>query len=145
MMVCAHGDVTEFCKERDMVICETWSGELCAYRGPCRVLVTDSDMSENEYYFLKGELLAKGIELVSTRYKDDKLLSEFIVFAASRRVRSGGRPPFENVDVIRRIRELSAAGLSLRAIREDEQVRHSDGRKLSISTISKYVRGKKER
>lgn len=140
MMVCAHGNVTEFCKDRDMVICDTWDGDIRDYRGPCRVLVTGDDMTEQEYYFAKGELLAKGIELISTRHKDDKLLSEYLVYANDRRKhRRGGRQPFSDTEVIQRILELRGMGLTLRAIREDEGVRYRDGRKLSVSTIKKIV------
>jgi hypothetical protein len=141
MMVCAHGNVTEFCAERDMVICDTWDGDIRSYRGPCRVLVTDSDISEQEYYFCKGELLSKGIELISTRYRDDALLSEYLVYANDRRKkRSGGRQAFSDKAVIARIVALRAEGKTLREIREDEGVRHSDGRKLSVSTILNIIR-----
>lgn len=140
MMVCAHGNVTDFCKEHGMVICDTWNGDLSKYNGICRVLVTDSDISENEYYFLKGELLAKGVELISTRHKDDKLLSEFLVYSNSRRkVKYRGRKAFGEKDVIQRILELRKAGATLREIREDERVRHLNGNKLSLSTISAIV------
>ena len=52
MMVCGHGDVTEFCRERDMVVCERYTGDIENYRGICSVLVTSQDMSVQEYYFL---------------------------------------------------------------------------------------------
>ena len=146
MMVCAHGKVTEFCEKRDMVICDEWNGDLRDYDGPCCIVVTDSDISENEYYFLKGELLVKGIELISTRHKDKEGLIEFLMYANNRRKtrRSGGRQKFCDEAVIGRIMELREEGLSLRSIREDEKVRHPDGRKLSISTISNIIRSKKE-
>ena len=146
MMVCAHGKVTEFCEKRDMVICDEWNGNLRDYDGPCRILVTDSDISENEYYFLKGELLGRGIELISTRYKDNEGLIEFLMYAHNRRKtrNSGGRQKFDNEEVITRILELREKGLPLRAIRDDVRVRHPDGRKLSISTISNIIRSKKE-
>ena len=145
MIVCAHGNVTEYCEEHGLMICDTWSGNLREYRGSCRVLVTDSEMSEQEYYFLKGELLAKGYELLSTRYKDNEGLLEFIVYANQRRKDgSGGRRKFEDRVVIDRILELRAAGKTLRAIREDEGVRHLNGNKLSICTISKIIEREKE-
>lgn len=145
MMVCAHGNVAKFCEEREMSICDVWDGDIRKYNGVCRVLVTDSDISESEYYFLKGELLAKGIELISTRYKDDKLLSKYLVYSASRRkAKYGGRKAIVGGDVVSRIRELRLSGMTLRAIREDEKVRRPDGRKLSISTIQKYIRDEKE-
>lgn len=140
MMVCAHGKVSEYCDKHDMHVCDEWSGELRDYRGPCRVLVTDSDISETEYYYLKGEMLAKGIELISTRYKDDKLLSAYLVYQSNRhKVRAGGRQPFADKEVIVRIKELRESGLSLRAIQSDEKVRNKDGKMLSLSTISKII------
>lgn len=145
IVCCAHGNVTEYCKEHGLKISDTWSGDLRAYRGKCHVLVTDSEMSEQEYYFLKGELLAKGYDLLSTRYKDDEGLLEFIVYANQRRKdRSGGRQRFGDRIVIDRILELRAAGKTLRAIREDEVVRHLNGNKLSICTISKIIEREKE-
>ena len=139
MIVCAHGDVTEFCKKHDMSIGDTGTGDLREYSGYCRVLVTDSDISESEYYFLKGEFLAKGIELVSTRYKDDVLMSEYLTYVTARRKsRNGGRRLFSDPAVIQKILELRSAGLSLRAIQEDDEVRH-DGKKLSLSTIKKII------
>ena len=137
MMVCAHGNVADFCEKREMYICEEWNGDISDYNGFCRVLVTDSDISESEYYFLKGELLARGVELISTRYKDDKLMSKYLAYSAVRRkAKPKGR---QSEDVIRRIYELRDAGLSIRAIREDAQVHNSEGNRLSISTISKII------
>lgn len=154
MLVCAHGDVAKFCESHDMIICSTYTGELRDYRGVIRVLVTDSDMSESEYYFLKGELLASGVELISTRHKDDKLFTDYLIYANDRRKEKyGARVSFgyyrengrivehpQNILVVRRIHELRDAGLTIRAIREDDSVRHPDGRKLSISTIQKIIK-----
>lgn len=141
MMVCAHGEVSEYCDKHEMHICDVWSGELREYSGPCRVLVTDSDISETEYYFLKGEFLGKGIELISTRHRDDKLLSAYIVHPSGRKkVRLGGRQPFADRVVIERIMELRESGLSLRVIQADERVRNKDGSVLSLSTISKIIK-----
>lgn len=143
MMVCAHGNVAEFCEKHDMVICEIWDGSLSDYRGICRVLVTDSDISEKEYYFLKGELMARGIELVSTRYKDDRLLSEYLMYAAGRKKRRGRQSVIDE-SVKKRICELRAAGLSLQAIRDTEGICNPLGEKLSRSTILMITRSKKE-
>lgn len=144
MTVCAHGDVIDFCDEHDMVICDKWEGKLCEYNGPCRVLVTDSDISENEYYYLKGELLAKGIELISTRHRDDKKLSEYLVYASGRRKsRRTGRRPFEDESVIQRIHELRAKGMSIRSIQMAKGICRSDGSRLSTSTIFKIIKNRK--
>ena len=145
MMVCAHGDVTEYCAARGMEIVVTWDGRIQDYSGRCRILVTDSDISENEYYFLKGEMYSRGIELISTRHKDSKQMLEYLVYAADRReAKSGGRPRFEDPVVSQRVLELRSKGLSLRAIQESEGVRHPDGRKLSLNTINNIIRSKKE-
>ena len=145
MMVCAHGDVTEYCTNRDMQICDVCEGDFRNYRGPCRVLVTDAEMTDTEYYYAKGEMLARGIELISVRHKDDVLLSKYLVYADShRRVRGGGRAVFGDAVVIARILELRSLGKSLRFIREDEAVRNKDGSKLSLSTISKIIEREKK-
>lgn len=156
MLVCAHGDVADFCKDRDMLICEEYDGDIERYSGSCRVLVTDRDMSENEYYFLKGKLLGRGVELVSTRYKDNRLVAEFLSYQADRRKKNyGGRHPFgcvmkdgvavptaEGSVVVRRILELRDAGHTLRQIQTDEGVHHPDGRQISISTLQQIIKNR---
>lgn len=145
MMVCAHGNVAEYCADKGMEIVATWDGKILDYRGKCPVLVTDSEMSENEYYFLKGEMYSRGVELISTKHKDNKQMSEYLAYAAERRsAKSGGRPRFEDPVVSQRVLELRSKGLSLRAIQESEGVRHPDGRKLSLNTINNIIRSKKE-
>ncbi len=151
MMVCAHGDVTEFCNARGMVICEVYEGDIREYRGHARVLVTDSDVCESEYYFLKGEMLAKGYELISTRYDDNEMLSQYIRYSVDRRKENrrsrkslGTRDDPASLAVVDRILKLRAAGMSLRAIREDEGVRRADGKKYSVSTIAEVIRRKNE-
>ena len=144
MLVCAHGNVTEYCDTHDMRICETWDGDIKEYSGACRVLVTDSDISRYEYYFLKGEMLARGIELVSTRWRDDTLVAEYIAYAAARKERKSGRRSMISAEVRRRICELRATGMSLRMIREDGGVRTPRGGKLSVSTILSIVRSNME-
>lgn len=153
MVVCGHGDVSDFCKKHDMIVMQQHDGDIESYRGVCRVLVTDRDMSEQEYYFIKGKMLARGIELISTRHKDTEKMSEFMVYASrrelERREKFTGRCKFgfhrvgneivpheRTMVVARRILELRDKGYTYRCIREDEKVRHIDGRKLSISTIA---------
>lgn len=156
MMVCGHGDVAEFCNERDMVVCEQYSGDIEKYRGVCPVLVTSQDMSEHEYYFLKGKLLSRGIELISTKHKDTEGLREFLVYQAGRRKKNySGRQMFgfQKVNgeviftengraVVRRILEMRDAGYTLRQISDDEKVFHPDGRKISISTIQQIIKNR---
>lgn len=144
MMVCAHGDVADYCAERDMQICDVCEGDFRNYRGPCRVLVTDKDMSAHEYYFLKGEMLGVGIELISTKHKDDKILSEYLVYANGRRKeKRSGRPAFDDETVIQRILELRDAGLSIREIQATEGICGADGRKFSVSTIHRIIKERK--
>lgn len=157
MRVCAHGDVTEYCETRDMIICEIWDGIIDDYNGSCRILVTDREMSENEYYYLKGKMLGRGIELISTRHKDNKLMTEFLAYQAKRRKRAySGRQPFgyrrvgneireipEMIDVARKIIMLRDAGATLRKIRDFEGIRHTDGRKISVDTIRQIIANRK--
>ena len=158
MIVCGHGDVLDFCKDRDMVVCETWDGEIGDYKGPFRVLVTDQDMSEQEYYFQKGKLLGRGIELISTRYKDDKLMTEFLAYQAERRKEKyGGRQPFgyrrvgdeireipEMIEVARKIVEMKDGGKTLREIHECADIHHPDGRRISVSTIQQIIKNREK-
>lgn len=158
MIVCGHGDVLDFCKDRDMVVCETWDGDIGDYKGHCRVLVTDQDMSEQEYYFQKGKLLGRGIELISTRYKDDKLMTEFLAYQAERRKEKyGGRQPFgyrrvgdeireipEMIEVARKIVEMKDGGKTLREIHECADIHHPDGRRISVSTIQQIIKNKEK-
>ena len=142
MIVCAHGEVSEYCENRDMIIVERYAGDIEKYNGVCRVLVTDREMSSSEYYYLKGKMLAQGVELVSTRYVDTENLSQGIVQEVYEKRPGPGRKKFgENSEaemvVVRRIFELRDSGSSLREISEDEKVGYLDGRKMSISTIQK--------
>lgn len=138
MIVCAHGEVTEYCESRDMIIVERYTGDIENYCGVSPVLVTDREMSSGEYYYLKGKMLARGVELVSTRYVDTENLSQGMVKEVSEKRR--GRPKFGDgseaeMAVVRRIFELRDARVSLRDIAEDEKVRRVNGEKLSVSTI----------
>lgn len=155
MIVCTHGDVADFCKKHDMVAVETYDGDLLDYRGNCRILVTDQEMQEGEYYFVKGELMKRGVELVSTTHKDRLGFASYMSEIAKRK-KSGGRCKFgfQNIDgepvlteggraVVKRILELRDAGYSYRGICEDEGVHYPDGRKLNISTIQIIIQNRK--
>lgn len=153
MFVCAHGDVSEYCNDHEMFICETWDGDIEDYRGVFRVLVTDREMSESEYYFLKGKMLGRGMELVSTRYTDNKVMAGYLTYQADRKKESHSvRQPFgfklrngvvteipEMVDVARKIIMLRDSGITLRQIRETPGICHPDGRKISVSTIQQII------
>lgn len=149
MIVCAHGNVAEYCANHGMVICDTWDGDLESYSGACKVLVTDQEMPEGSYYYLKNKLLIRGVELVSVLYADDpQVVQRLIDDAEDRKTKYGARQKFgykkvagvvvedpEAMAVVRRVLELREQGLSYRQIRESEGVRHPDGRQISVSTI----------
>jgi hypothetical protein len=166
-MVCAKGDVLEFCNTNGMLIVESYNGDIEKYDGSCSVLVTDQVMSEYEYYYLKGKLYRRGIELISTKCPKNECLSGFVLYSVGRdsgnhRVKSGGRHIFGCYNdrgevklhefgktVVDRIFELRDAGYTYQKIKEDAGVHHVDGRKLSVSTIqiilsnrSRYESGK---
>lgn len=162
MIVCSHGNVSEFCREHGMISAAVYVGALEEYDGKPRILVTDRDMSENEYYYLKGLLLARGVDLISTRYKDDEKVLGVVMYTAQREQERrkqtyGGRQPFgwvrrdgmvqENpamMAVARRIIELKDAGYTLRAIRDEDGICHPDGRKISTSTIHMIVENREK-
>ena len=153
MMVCGHGDVAEFCARMKMVVCEEYDGDIADYSGSCRVLVTDQDLPEMEYYLLKGKLMGRGIELISSRWIDDpKMVALLRCQVQNRKEKYGGRQKFgyrrcggqveeipESMAVARRIIEMRDAGITLRGIQESEGVRHPDGRKISVSTIQQII------
>lgn len=157
MIVCAHGNVTDFCHDHDMVIVETYSGELEGYGGIFRVLVTDQEMSENEYYFLKGRMLSKGYELVSIHYKDKRCLVDLVTHMVTRETEGrkekfGGRYKFgmnangltdEGRVILKKIFEMIDAGFPLRQISECPEVHHPDGRSISVSTLQ-VIKGNRE-
>lgn len=141
MIVCAHGNVIEYCKSRDLIIVDRWDGDFRDYNGKCPILVTDAEITEAEYYFEKGKLLARGIELVSTRYEDNALLVRYMTHTTERarkqRTTFGATP--EEVAVVDRIRELRREGFTIREIQAADGVRHSDGRYLSLSLIHRIL------
>ena len=158
MIVCAHGNVDLFCGTRGMIPVCRYDGDIKGYSGVVRVLVTDSEMSEREYYLLKSDMLTKGIELVSTQHEDSEFISKFIVesIEAKHRKKSGGRCKFgfQNINgevkltengraIVNRIFELRDKGYSYHAIRNDENVRHLDGRMLAVSTIQVILENRK--
>lgn len=146
MIVCAHGEVSEYCENRDMIIVERFTGEIENYGGVCRVLVTDQEMSPGEYYYLKGKMLARGVELVSTRYVDTENLAQGVIKDVPEKD-SRGRRRFGSVSmaertVVDRIFELRDAGATLKEISEDEKVGYPDGRKMNISTIQVILKNR---
>lgn len=161
MIVCSHGDVSNYCEDKDMIIVESYDGDIESYDGVIKVLVTDQGMTESEYYFLKGKMLAKGVELVSVHHRDTHGLSEYIVNTTKDTMKDRqkhiGRYKFgfrmengvivhheENYRVAKLIIELRDKGYTLNRIREDEGVKHPDGRKLSLSTINLIIKNRKD-
>ena len=149
MIVCAHGEVSEYCKNNGMVICDQHIGSIEEYQGVCRVLVTDAKMGENEFYALKLKMLKRGIELISVDHSD-AAMSEFVLYLATqKRGGSGGRRRFgleseSEKAVIRRICELRDSGYKLRAIQDDPGVHYLDGRKIPISTINEILNNREK-
>ena len=148
MIVCAHGEVSEYCENRDMIVVEQYSGDIENYGGVCRVLVTDQEMSASEYYYLKGKMLGQGVELVSTRFTDSENLSQGIVQKARERDHRGrrrfGDGSSEELAVVRRIFELRDAGKTMKEIADDEDVHYLDGRRIPPSTIQVILRNRKK-
>ena len=157
MLVCAHGAVSDFCKEHGMVIAEYFYGNVEDYSGVCPVLVTDAIENESEYYYLKGKMLARGIELISVKHKDcDKMLA-YLAYEAKRdsedRKKYGGRRIFgfdanglteHGRVVVGRILELRDMGYKYRQIQSDSGVHHPNGNSLSISTIQIIVKNREK-
>ena len=158
MIVCAHGNVDNYCNSRNMIPVIRYDGNIEEYSGVCRILVTDNDFSEKEYWLLKSTMLAKGVELVSTRYEDSEVISKFIVesLEAKHRKKSGGRCKFgfQKIDgelkltepgraVVSRIFEMRDRGCTYNVIRNDDKVRHQDGRELAVSTIQLILENRK--
>lgn len=159
MIVCGHGDVYDFCEERNMVVADLYNGEVAVYDGICRILVTDQEMSENEYLTLKKKMLVSGVELVSTKHVDETHVSKYIVYSIKQdndeRRRVAGRclfgyhrvngevvPHEEGMKVVRRIFELRDENNTYAKISKDDDVHGLDGRKLSISTIALIIKNR---
>lgn len=139
MIVCAHGNVIEYCKSRDLIIVDRWDGDFRDYNGKCPILVTDAEITEAEYYFEKGKLLARGIELVSTRHEDNPQLATYIAITTERGSTKKRKTSLGN-EVIDRIRALRAEGMTIRAIQAADGICYPDGRRLSISFIHNILK-----
>lgn len=150
MIVCTQGNVENYCRSRNMIPVSSYDGSIENYSGISRVLVTDRIVTDNEYFSLKSKMLFRGVELISTRHEDTEGVSRFIVENLEKRrgKKSGGRNKFgyQNIggeikltekgrQVVKRIFELRDQGCTYSRIRDDDNVRHLDGRLLSISTI----------
>lgn len=158
MLVCGHGNVSDYCSNFGMVVADVYDGDIISYRGLCKVLVTDEEMGESDYYYLKSKMLSLGYELVSTEHEDTEMVANLVMSYARqnkekypgrckfgfRRVNGEILPHEDRMVVVKRIFELRDEGCSLHEIQEDEVVRHDDGRKLSISTIQSIIKNRDE-
>jgi hypothetical protein len=159
MIVCGHGNVKDFCDKYDMIVAATYEGEVEDYKGISPVLVTDQEMSENEYLYLKKKLLLNGVELISTEHTDEESIAKRLVYEVEREIerrkKYAGRCKFgfrrvngeevpceEEMVVVRRIMELRDKRYTYEKIRNDEEVHGSDGRMLSISTVAWIVKNR---
>jgi hypothetical protein len=156
MVVCAHGDVSEFCEKHEMEILESYSGSLEEYKGNCAVIVTAEDLSREDYDSLKCSLFSRKIELVSVKWPDDEVILRLLRNQIELRGKRGGRQMYgfykkhgliteipEKVKIARRIIELRDAGKTLREIQAEAGGYYENGRPLSMSTISEIIKNRK--
>lgn len=161
MIVAAHGDVKSYCDEHGMFIGEYYSGALEDYRGKCLVLVTDADLDKKHYHYLKYVLLKRNVELVCTHRQTDIELGEFITYLNThekerQKALHTGRLPFgfrrgangegipdpETFETARKIIRMRDQGAIYREIVDDPEIRHPDGRKMSVSTIQVILKNR---
>ncbi len=157
MVVCAHGDVSEFCEKHEMEILESYSGSLEEYKGNCAVIVTAEDLTREDYDSLKCSLFGRGIELVSVKWPDDDVILRLLRNQIEQRGKRGGRQMFgfykkygliteipEKIALARRIIKMRDAGKTLREIQVETGGYYEDGRPLSMSTIQQIIKNRKE-
>jgi hypothetical protein len=161
MIVCGHGNVTEFCRNNGMTVAAQYTGKITDYDGDIKVIVTDTEMCLQEFFYLRMVMLAKGYDVRSVHYPElDEKLNSFVEYVeVQERIRRkqtyGGRQPFgyrrvrgrvravpEVIAMARKIIELRDEGKTLREIYEAPEVHHPDGRKISISTIQQIVKNR---
>ena len=163
MIVCGHGNVTEFCRNNGMTVAAQHTGKITDYDGDIKVIVTDTEMCVQEFFYLRMVMLAKGYDVRSVHYPDlDEKLNSFVEYVeVQERIRRkqtyGGRQPFgyrrvrnkvreipEAIDVARKIIALKDEGATLRQIHECESIHHPDGRKISVSTIQQIIKNREK-
>lgn len=155
MVVCAHGNVTEFCENHEMLVFEQHEGALDEYKGSCPVVVTDQKMTREEYDRLKCVLFGRGVELVSVDWTDDEVILRLLRSQVDSRKNRSGRQMFgfyrkngvlmENpalIVVARKVIELRDAGHTLRDIRDNPEITWADGRSLAMSTIQAIIKNR---
>lgn len=157
MIVCAHGDVAVFCEKHRMRILETYTGDLRNYKGNCPVIVTNQQMTREEYEELKCELFGRRVEMVSVDWTDGAVIMALLRKQVAQRGKRGGRQPFgfykkngviteipEVIAVARKVIELRDKGYSLRDIKDRSDIRHPDGGELGLSTIQAIVKNREK-
>lgn len=163
MIVCGHGDVTEFCRENGLTVAARHTGEIIDYRGEIKTIVTDQKMSVQEFLYLRMIMLGKGYDVRSIQHPNiDKEIDKFLDFVGTqeiyrRKEKYGGRQPFgyqkrngvvvENpamMYVARKIIELRDSGMTLRDIQNFPEIHHPDGRRISVSTIQQIIKNRKK-
>lgn len=156
MVVCAHGDVDKFCEKHKIEILERYNGDLEDYIGNCVVIVTDQQMTREQYESLKCTMFGRGLEVISTEWTDDAIILALLRQTVDRRKRRGGRNPFGYrkedgelveipmlIDVARDVIRMRDAGRTLKYIRDHEDIRHLDGKKISMSTIQLIIKNRR--
>ena len=144
MVVCAHGNVVGFCEKHKIEILERYNGDLDNYNGNCAVIVTDQQMTREEYESLKCTMFGRGLEVISTEWTDDAIIVALLRHTVERRKKRGGRQMFgymkqngivveipAKIAVARRIIEMRDAGKTLRDIAKSEG--------LSVTTVQTIV------
>ena len=161
MIVCGHGDVSEYCRENGLTVVARHTGEITDYAGAVKTIVTDQEMNVQEFLYIRMIMLSKGYDVRSIHHpRIDKEMDEFLEFVSlqeiyRRKEKYGGRQPFgyrkvgseireipEMMYVARKIIELRDSGVTLRDIQNTPEIHHSDGRKISISTIQQIVKNR---
>ena len=140
MVVCAHGDVAGFCEKHEIEILESYNGDLKDYSGSCPVIVTDQQMTREEYETLKCTMFSRGVEVISVDWTDDAIILALLRQTIERRKKRGGRQMFgfykkngviaeipEKIETARRIIALRDSGRTL------AEIRSATG--LSVSTV----------
>lgn len=144
MVVCAHGEVAGFCEKHNIEILERYNGDLKDYSGSCAVIVTDQQMTREEYETLKCTMFGRGLELISTEWTDDAIIVALLRQTVERRKKRGGRQMFgftKKNGVIVEIPARMATARGIIEMRDNHktlrEIRERYG--LSLSTIQTII------
>jgi hypothetical protein len=144
MVVCAHGEVAGFCEKHGIEILESYNGDLKDYSGSCAVIVTDQQMTREQYESLKCTMFGRGLEVISTEWTDDAIIVALLRQTVERRKKRGGRQMFGFTKKNGVIVEIPARMATARGIIEMRdshktlrEIRERYG--LSLSTIQTII------